>query len=196
MAKPRIFISSTFYDLRQIREDIDRSITEIGYEPVRHETGAIPYGKDERPESGAYREVELCDILVAIIGGRYGTESKTSPGASVTQNEIKRALERGIQVFIFIEKSVLTEFSFWELNKEVGDVKYRHVDNIKVFEFIAQLNALPQNNAIAPFETAWDISKYLKEQFAGLFQMISARKTPRRRDQCNRYIAHDILNAK
>ncbi len=42
MARPRIFISSTFYDLRQVRYDIERSIRELGYEPVRHETGAIP----------------------------------------------------------------------------------------------------------------------------------------------------------
>ena len=47
MAKPRVFISSTFYDLRQIREDLDRFILDMGYEPVRYETGAIPYSKTE-----------------------------------------------------------------------------------------------------------------------------------------------------
>ena len=41
MAKPRIFISSTFYDLRQVREDLERTIRELGYEPVRNETGSI-----------------------------------------------------------------------------------------------------------------------------------------------------------
>ena len=53
MARPRIFISSTFYDLRQVRSDMERSIRELGYEPVRHETEAIPYSNDEPPESGA-----------------------------------------------------------------------------------------------------------------------------------------------
>jgi hypothetical protein len=37
MAKPRIFVSSTFYDLRQIRSDLERFIKEIGYEPVLNE---------------------------------------------------------------------------------------------------------------------------------------------------------------
>lgn len=45
MAKPRIFISSTFYDLRQIRSDIDLFIEGLGYEPIRNEEGDIPYGK-------------------------------------------------------------------------------------------------------------------------------------------------------
>jgi hypothetical protein len=47
MAKPRIFISSTYYDLHQIRNDLDRFIKDIGYESVRNESGNIPYGKDE-----------------------------------------------------------------------------------------------------------------------------------------------------
>jgi hypothetical protein len=57
MARPRVFICSTFYDLRQIRDDLERFMRDLGYEPVRHETGAIPYGKELPPEEYAYREV-------------------------------------------------------------------------------------------------------------------------------------------
>jgi hypothetical protein len=55
MARPRIFISSTFYDMRTLRDDLDRFIRDHGYEPVRHERGHIPYGADEKPENYAYR---------------------------------------------------------------------------------------------------------------------------------------------
>jgi hypothetical protein len=170
MASPRIFISSTYYDLRQIREDIERTIRELGYEPIRHETGAIPYSKDDKLEASAYREVEHCDVIVAIIGGRYGTSSHENPGFSISQTELKRALERGVQVFIFIEKNVHGEFATYEVNKETKGIKYRHVDNPKIFEFIEELNKLPRNNAMCPFETAHDISTFLRVQFAGLFQ--------------------------
>ncbi len=34
MAKPRVFISSTYYDLRHIRNDLDGFIKELGYEPT------------------------------------------------------------------------------------------------------------------------------------------------------------------
>ena len=78
MARPRIFISSTFYDLRQVRSDIERFIRELGYEPVRHETGAVPYSKDAPLESGAYREIELSDVIVFLTGGNFGTESQVS----------------------------------------------------------------------------------------------------------------------
>jgi hypothetical protein len=169
VAKPRVFISSTFYDLRQVREDIERMIRELGYEPVRHETGAIPYTKHDAPESSAYREVELSDIIVTIIGGRFGAESKEDPGYSVTQVELRRALENGSQVFIFVEKSVLAEFSTYEMNKEHEGVRYRFVDDIRVYKFLEEIYALPRNNPIAPFETGRDIAEFLRQQFAGLF---------------------------
>ena len=79
MARPRIFISSTFYDLRQVRSDIERSIRELGYEPVRHETGAVPYSKDEPLESGAYREIELSDVIVFITGADLVANPRQSP---------------------------------------------------------------------------------------------------------------------
>jgi Domain of unknown function (DUF4062) len=169
MAKPRVFISSTFYDLRQVREDLERMIRELGYEPVRHETGRIPYAKDQRLETSAYREVELCDVIVSIVGGRFGTESKDNPGISISQAELRRALDTGIQVFVFVEKSVLAEYSTYQLNKAAPDVKYGFVDDVRVYEFLEHLYALPQNNPIHGFETSLDITDFLRQQWAGLF---------------------------
>lgn len=125
MAKPRVFVSSTFYDLKQVREDMERFIREIGYEPVRNETGSIPYDKEASPEKNAYREVELSDIIVSIIGGRFGSESTQNDSRSVSMEELNTALDRGIQVFIFIEKSVLSEFSTYKLNKNNKNTKYQ-----------------------------------------------------------------------
>ena len=170
MARPRVFISSTFYDLRHIREDLERFIKELGYEPVRHEVGNIPYGKQEAPESYAYQEVELCDIIVTIIGGRFGTESQQEAGYSITQNELRRALERNVQVFVFIEQGVQSEFSTFKLNKNNKEVKYQFVDDIRIYEFIEKLYLLPRNNPIAAFQTSKDITDYLRAQWAGRFQ--------------------------
>jgi hypothetical protein len=170
MAKPRIFISSTFFDLKQIREDIDLFIRELGYEPVRHETGSVAYGSKEAPEKYAYKEVATCDILICIIGGRFGTEARDSGGHSITQTELKHALERGIQVFIFIESAVHSEYGTFSMNKDNADMKFKHANDRRVYEFIEALYGLPFNNAIKVFESSSDIIHYLREQWAGLFQ--------------------------
>lgn len=177
MAKPRVFISSTFYDLRQVREDIERMILDLGYDPVRNETGAIPYSKRESPEDSAYREIERCDILVSIIGGRFGTPSRDKSGYSISQNELRRALERGVQVFIFIEKSVQSEYEVFRRNKHIKEVQYAVADAVEIFEFIEQIYSLPMNNAVFYFETASEIASHLKLQWAGLFQRFLQEQT-------------------
>ena len=82
---------------------------------------------------------------------------------------LKHALDKGIQVFIFVETSVLNEYRTYKLNKSSEDIKYSSVDNVKVFQFLEELYSLPSNNPIAKFESVNDITGFLKEQFAGRF---------------------------
>lgn len=167
MAAPRVFISSTFYDLRQIRADLELFIREMGYEPVLHERGAVSYGSTDKLEEYAYREVTLSDLLVSIVGGRFGTESQHG-GRSISQEELKRALDAGTQVYIFVEQSLHTEYQTYLGNKG-KDISWRFVDDVRVYEYLEGLYALPNNNTIQSFETAADITAFLKRQWAGLF---------------------------
>ncbi|GLU45527.1 DUF4062 domain-containing protein [Allomuricauda sp. NBRC 101325] len=168
MAKPRIFISSTFYDLKYIRTEIDQFVESLGYQPIRNEEGDIPYGKEEALEEYCYKEIQNIDILVSVIGGRFGTESK-SKDLSISNLELKIALQENKQVYIFIEKNVLAEFETFMLNKN-EKINYKHVDDERIYHFIEDIKSLPNNNNIKGFETNSDIIGYLKEQFAGLFQ--------------------------
>lgn len=171
MAKPRVFISSTFYDLKSIRDDLDRFIRSLGFEAVRHERGQIPYGQLERPEEYAYREVDLCDILVCVIGSRFGSQASHG-GYSVTQKELKKAVERGKQVYIFVEEAVLHEHRSYKANKDVIGVKFPTVDNVRIHEFLEEVYALPSGNPIFSFGVSSDIATILQEQWAGLFQRL------------------------
>lgn len=176
MARPRVFISSTFYDLKQVRADLDSFINSLGYDTVRNEEGDIPYGKDEALEEYCYKEISNIDILVCILGGRFGSESRGEENISITQKELKKAISLGKQVYIFIDQNVLSEFETYLLNKE-KDIKYRYVDNKKIYEFIEEVKGLGVNNVIKGFGTASDIVRFLKEQFAGLFQRFLEQQT-------------------
>jgi hypothetical protein len=169
MARPRVFISSTFYDLKQIRADLEFFVRELGYDAALSERGAVPYGASAAPAEYAYKEVELSDILVAVVGGRYGSSSSTEP-YSVSQKELKTALDMAKQVFIFVEGAVWNEYSTYKINKDVEGIRYRFVDNVMVFRFLEELEALPTGNPISTFDTARDITEYLRAQWSGLFQ--------------------------
>src|SRR3712207_5921422 len=159
----------------RFRSDIDLFIESLGYEAVRNEEGDIPYGKEDALEEYCYNEIKSIDILISIIGGRYGTEAKQN-NYSISQTELKKALNEKKQVYIFIDKNVLSEYETYLLNKDNDVINYKFVDNIQIYRFIEEIKNLHTNNNIKGFETATDITCYLKEQFAGLFQRFLERQ--------------------
>jgi len=171
MAKPRVFISSTYYDLRVIRADLERFLKELGYDPVMFERGHIPYGREEALEEYCYREISNCDIVVTIIGGKYGSQSRDQK-SSITQKELRTAIEMGKQIYVFVEKAVLSEYRTYLGNRDVVGFKPVSVNDPKVYCFIEDIYALPSGNPIEGFETSDEIIRYLKEQWAGLFQRL------------------------
>jgi len=133
--------------------------------------GQVPYSATQSLQDNCYDEVMRADILVGIIGGRYGSVSEEDI-YSVSMKEIRTAIKNNKQVFIFVEKSVLSENRIYQLNKDSHDIKFAHVDNVKIHKFIEEIQSLKINNAMVGFESATDITDFLKEQFAGLFQRL------------------------
>ncbi len=176
MAKPRVFISSTFYDLRHIRADLDTFVENLGYDVIRNEEGDIPYGKDEALEEYCFKEIKSIDVFVSIIGGRFGTESKRNT-SSISQIELRTAQKENKQVYIFVEKNVLSEFETYLINRDNDLMKFKYADDKRIYSFLEEVKNLNINNNIKGFEAASDITKYLKDQFAGLFQRFLEEQT-------------------
>lgn len=171
MAPPRMFVSSTFYDLRYVRADLEHFEREAGFELVMFERGNIPYDGRHSLEDGCLEEIQKCDIVVSIVGRRHGSPSKTEPSQSISRREFECAIELGRQVFVFVERAVLDEFETYSINVErASEIKWRFVDSPLVFDFIKYIQSLPINNAIFPFDASQDLIAKLREQVAGLFQ--------------------------
>src|SRR5437763_1810303 len=113
MQKPSVFVSSTCYDLKQVRADMFQFLDSLGFEPVLSEYNSFPI----QPEANT---IENClvvvnakaDILVLIIGGRYG--SAADDGRSVTNREYLSARAKGIPVYVFVQRSVLDLLRIWK----------------------------------------------------------------------------------
>ena len=173
MARPRIFVSSTYFDLKNVRADLEHFIRERGYDPVLHERGSVPYGKQEALERYCYKEIEGCDILLSIVGGRFGSTSEDG-SYSISQTELRVALEQNKQVYVFVERDVFHEYKTYEKNKDTK-IKWSSVDDIRIFNFLDEIYKLKSNNPVQPFETSFDITSNLKEQWSGLFQRLLAQ---------------------
>lgn len=187
MAKPKIFISSTFYDLKHIRASMEEFIDNLGYEAVLSEKGNIAYDPSLPLDESCYREAKNSDILVLIIGGRYGSvasaEARETPDdffdryASITKKEYESAIELNTPVYILIDRSVYTEYQTFKKNRNAKNVIYAHVDSINVFLLIDQILGQARNNPIHQFEHQSEITSWLREQWGGLFKELLIGRT-------------------
>lgn len=161
-----IFVSSTCYDLSQIRKDISEFILNLGHVPILSEFENFPISPELNTIENCIKIVnENADILVLIVGNRYG--SIIENGKSITNNEFLVAKQKGIPIFCFIDKSTLNALNFWKNNKN-GNFS-NVVDNIQIFEFIEEI----RNNSriwTFPFENAQEIIRTLKIQLSYLFK--------------------------
>jgi hypothetical protein len=182
MAKPRIFVSSTYYDLKHIRASLEAFIDSFGYESVLFESGDIAFRHDKPLDDSCYKEVDNCHMLVLIVGNRYGSavtgEQKPSSEDkekayklynSITRKEHEIARKRDIPIFIFVDKNVLAEHETYKQNRDNTSIKYAYVDSVNVFRLLDEILAQGRNNFIRGFENFDDISLWLRDQWAGLF---------------------------
>lgn len=174
MAAPRVFISSTFYDLQHVRNDIEGFLKNMGYDPIMHERGSVQYSQTETLERSCYEEVSHSDIVVCIIGGKYGTNSLEN-NWSITMGELEQALSDGKLLYVFIDRNVDAENKTYLANE--GKIKPYHADNIKIHEYIDKLRKKCVNHPIETFESSLDIVDHLKKQLAGKFQQLLQRES-------------------
>ena len=168
MPTPRIFISSTCYDLKEQRYAIENAFSDMGYEVRLSEKGDVTYEKNQGLEESCYSEVSQCDIVVGIIGGKFGSQSQKKDNVlSITMNEIKRALDEKRLVYVFVLDSVNNEYKTYQRNREKTDIEYAQVDSIKIYEFLDNIYRLVPQIPIFPFVSSSDIIDILKKQFAG-----------------------------
>jgi len=178
MSQLKIFISSTFCDLGQERKDLDGFIRGLGHDPVRHENGSITYGSEQELEQYCYKAINECEILISIIGGRFGTTSYDEK-YSISQMELKVARQNNKLVYIFIKSDVHTEYNTYLKNKN-NAWNYSTVDDERIFSFIEEIQNSKLNKNIQPFFDRQEIENYLKQQLSGHLKNYFA-------NQCGRF---------
>lgn len=163
--KSTVFISSTCYDLRSVRNRLKNMIEEeIGMEAKLSEHANFPVDSSIGTVENCLKVVEKnADIFVLIIGSRYGYI--TDKGKSVTNLEYLRAKEMNIPIYIFIDSQTLNKYSEWKNN---NDIVFPDIDNNKLFNFIEKVRE--EDNAWThEYEIDSQILEMLKLQINYLF---------------------------
>ena len=164
---PNVFLSSTMYDLSELRAQLRHFVEGLGWGAVMSEHASFPIDANRTTVENSRRNVrENADVFVMVVGARYGSVDDESD-RSVTNLEFIEARTSGVPVYVFVSKDVLAQLRVWKANP---DADYSGVvDTPRVFEFI---DSFRRGGEIWTFEfaTAEDILNTLRNQVAYLVQ--------------------------
>jgi hypothetical protein len=96
--KYQIFVSSTYIDLKEERDQVVKAILEMGHIPVGMEMFSAG---DESQWQVIARTIEQSDYYVVIVAHRYGSIEE-STGISYTEKEYSHAESLGIPILGFV----------------------------------------------------------------------------------------------
>ena len=163
---PTVFVSSTCYDLKQIREDIrDFFQNSYGLEVMLSEFDSFPVDPCIGTFENCLKNVDECaDIFVLIVGTRYGYV--TDKGKSITNLEYLHAKAKGIPIYVFVSKQLYNSLPLWRKNKDSDFSGI--VDNTQIFDFVDEIyNECRQ--WIYTYDSVRDITATLKNQLLLVF---------------------------
>ena len=176
MAIPKIFVSSTCYDLKEIRDNLYEFIKSIGFSPVFSDKNDVFYHPDLHTHDACIKEIESCQLFILIIGGRFGGNYKSDKKKSIVNAEYLTAKELNIPMITFVKKDVNSNHLTYQMNKKneiENKIQYPAIskqdDAPNIFEFINDVRLSDLNNAIFEFEFTRDITEIIKKQYAGMF---------------------------
>ena len=112
--KYQVFVSSTYKDLTEERQEVMQALLELDCIPVGMEL--FP-AADEDQWTLIKRLIDDCDYYILIVGGRYG--SLNNDGLSYTQMEYEYAVSQEIPIISFLHKNP-ESISVGKSEKEAG----------------------------------------------------------------------------
>src|ERR1035437_5142247 len=105
MAKPRTFVSSTCLDLKDARSAVEQHLIALGHEPLLSDTLTFGVTPKRHSHQACLDQVDNADYFILIVGGRRGGTYIGSE-RSITNEEYRRAMKRGIPVITFVSDDV------------------------------------------------------------------------------------------
>lgn len=129
MAIPRVFVSSTCYDLQEIRFQLRNFIIDFGYDAVMSEFDDIFYSYEAHVQDSCIDEISKCQLFMLVVGNNYGSfyhqdKQDNNLPDSVTLKEFRRALDVKIYKHIFINKYV--EYDYKNYKRALDKVILKH----------------------------------------------------------------------
>lgn len=174
----RVFVSSTCYDLIDLRAHVEHSLRDMGMAPVLSDAATSDFTvvPGENSIETCLVNVASCDHIVVILSQRYGPtlEKYGHPHLSATHLEYQQAVKGQKPIYFYVRDRLLAEYQIWKKNPESRNnyVWCQKADDAEnLFKLIKEHEAPPEqgvsrNNWIKTFQSSTDLVVQIQRDLA------------------------------
>lgn len=198
-AEIRIFISSTDYDLKDLRAELARYLQEMSYRPILSSQEGFPDSTpDQQPWESCLPVVRDSQLVVTIIDCKYGKslewpnykEILGSKKLSPTHAEYAYAHKTGKRILVFVRDEIQHYYQDFRNALKTTKNKHRQARKIlekvlpdrvqyETLEFLQYIKTSSPIPWIRPFQDVTDIKTDLQKKLVNDLAEVLAVKTAR-----------------
>jgi len=108
--RPKVFISSTIYDFKDLRSSLRFYLSSLGFEPVLSEFNDFRAPVDENSYDACASAISSCQYFILLIGTRIGGFYDSEENISITRQEYRQAYEHlkkgNLKILAFVRASI------------------------------------------------------------------------------------------
>lgn len=182
----RVFVSSTCYDLLDLRAELKLVIEQVGLHPVMSDD------VDYFEVSGRTDSIETClanvrtsQVLVCILSQRYGPSLRDAgyPDVSATHLEYREARTCGLPIHMFVRDRLEAEYSLSKKHKTTHNsldgfqTRWVPKGNLGMFQLLDEHTELVKGSNSTNWYTLFSSSVDLKERVVRQLAQFASRAT-------------------
>jgi len=178
----KVFISSTVYDLIDIRAELCIMFKEMGIDPILSDANdsAFEIFTDKNTIETCLINLSKSDYVIIILSQRYGSSlSKFGYGDfSTTHLEYLKAIETHKPIFMYVRDRLEADYKIWNMAKEKDQISYVWVSqkDIKLFDLLSRHSKLSQKRSNTNWYKTFKDSIELKEIIKSDFKYKAAKR--------------------
>lgn len=176
-----VFVSSTCYDLLDLRAELGRFLTDQGLYVRLSEDPTSTFAVEPTGDSieSCLANVEAADVVVCVIDRRYAGVLTNGPyaGKSATHAEVEHARSLSKPVFFFVRDKAIADYAFMRDNGVESRTRWIEPDDPdhrkKWFGFVATVSKLPKHekwsNWYDPFKDVVELKQLALKRLVDRF---------------------------
>jgi hypothetical protein len=162
-----IFLSSTCYDLTDLRAEVEKFLTDKGHTLMLSDRSSFHVDLGKHRHDVCIDNVGKCDFFVLVIDSRYGAEYYKDKSISITWAEFREAMRTGRQAIALVRREVFNERQSCRHNQKAGNpFTPFFADNIKTFDLMDEVQRHESGIWMQPFDNSLNVKEKLENIYA------------------------------